>query len=139
MKPRRDITLGEMQDECRRRNAFCGYIGACPYRDFCHETVGDKCGWGDKGPRDWNLTDPPRFTEAQMALLKAWRDAGAMAAQLTHDVAGMDSIFFYSFSKPLQIEYCMGFVKNSKVLVGLDFNGEILDLAELLGKDGESK
>ena len=125
---RRDITLGEIQDECKRKKK----CQECDYKEVCPARSGN-----EEIPERWNLTDPPRFTEAQMALLKAWRDAGAMAAQLTHDVAGMDSIFFYSFSKPLQIEYCMGFVKNSKVLVGLDFNGEILDLAELLGKDGE--
>ena len=120
---RRDITLGEMQDECRRRNAFCGDMGACPYRDFCHETVGDKCGWGDKGPRDWNLTDPPRFNEAQMALLKALLDNGIKK------ISRNDAITF-------------DFTRNDVIGDGLFLGavklevGETLDLAELLGKEG---
>ena len=125
MKPRRDITLGEMQDECKRH----GDCGKCNVKTLCVHYL-------DKPYTSIDLTDPPRFTEAQMALLKAWHDVGARSAQLTHDSAGMDAIFFYSFSKPLRIEYCMGFVKNSTVLGGLVFNGETLDLAELLGKDG---
>ena len=124
MKPRRDITLGEMQDECRRRNAFCGDMGACPYRDFCRETVGDKCGWGDKDPRDWNLADPPRFTEAQMAFLRGCYGIGIVAIMRSGDRAKMH--LFTKFET-------IGVIKNAEIPLEI---GETLDLAELLGKDG---
>jgi len=128
MKPRRDITLGEMQDECRRRNAFCGDMGACPYRDFCHETVGDKCGWGDKGPRDWNLTDPPRFNEAQMAFWRGWYAIGARHAYHMIDI---DRVYMFDGSGA----FPKGQVLSTTVDTGLK-KGETLDLAELLGRDG---
>lgn len=64
---RRDITLGEMQDECNKHKKC---QGECPFESFCTEqrTL--------KDPSKWDLTDPPRFTEAQMALLKAYFDIG---------------------------------------------------------------
>lgn len=124
-KKRRDITLGEMQDECRRRNAFCGDMGACPYRDFCRETVGDKCGWGDKGPRDWNLTDPPRFNDAQMALLKGFYEIGIRA---------IERIGYAMWSTQGVNGSYVSIVKE----LGLKEN-ETLDLAELLGKESNEK
>ena len=124
---RRDITLGEMQDECRRRNAFCEDMGACPYRDFCHETVGDKCGWGDKGPRDWNLTDPPRFTEAQMAFWKAWYAMGFIRAS----VLASGAFLFEALNAPdILIHNCAPLRGKLSMKIG-----DTLDLAELLGRD----
>ena len=130
-KPRRDITLGEMQDECRKRNAFCGDMGICPYRDFCHETVGDKCGWGDKGPREWKLSDPPRFNEAQMAFWRGWY---AMGARFVKRRTGTGCVDFSLTTK----EFCVSnpCVLPNDIAIQLE-EGKVYDLAELIGKENE--
>ena len=77
MKPKREITLGEMQDECSFRGDNCETIGGdkCKFFELCAtmQTI-------DKGcltPIMWNLTDPPRFTEAQMEFWRGWYAIGA--------------------------------------------------------------
>ena len=116
-KKRRDITLGEMQDECRRfESPLCGGK-ACAYVDLCNQI---KSGYT---PHAWDLTDPPRFNEAQMALLKALLDNGIKK------ISRNDAITF-------------DFTRNDVIGDGLFLGavklevGETLDLAELLGKDG---
>ena len=130
-KKRRDITLGEMQDECKKRNAYCGDMGICPYRDFCHETVGDKCGWGDKGPREWKLSDPPRFNEAQMAFWRGWYAMGARWVRRRTGTACVD------FSTTTE-GFCTSWssVIPNEIAIKLE-EGISLDLAELLGKDSQ--
>ena len=118
---RRDITLGEMQDECKFRGDNCETVGGdrCKFFEVCAtmQTIEKGC----LTPIMWNLTDPPRFTEAQMALLKGLyacgcvtliQDEGITAAQSKDG----DAMWF-------------GKMLNLK-------STETLDLAELLGKDG---
>ena len=113
-KPRRDITLGEMQDECKKHKKC---QGECPFESFCTEqrTL--------KDPSKWNLTDPPRFNEAQMELLKALLDNGIKKISrkdvITFDFTRNDVIGDGLFLGAVKLEV-----------------GETLDLAELLGKDG---
>lgn len=113
MKPRRDITLGEMQDECNRRklNKYEVKCGGCPYDGICAPM-----------PCDYNLTDPPRFNEAQMALLVTMKNIGAR-----HATQRSDAIRFYNIA-PLE---CIAVI--SKQILNV---GETLDLAELFGKEG---
>jgi len=115
-KPRRDITLGEMQDECKKywNKGNLGSCGKCEYMSVC-------CHYESYTPAQLNLTDPPRFNEAQMALLKGFYEIGIRAIERigyamwsTQDVNGS----YVSIVKEL----------------GLKEN-ETLDLAELLGKD----
>ena len=133
MKPRRDITLGEMQDECKFRGDNCETVGGdrCKFFEVCAtmQTIEKGC----LTPIMWNLTDPPRFTEAQMAFWRGWYGIGATRAwrsdannsrQCVHVHDAEDKYLGY-----LQIEYDALPIRC----------GETLDLAELLGKDGESK
>ena len=118
-KKRRDITLGEMQDECLKHNMCEG----CPHAEWCGANSAD----------GWDLTDPPRFNAAQMAFWRGWYGIGATRAwrsdannsrQCVHVHDAEDKYLGY-----LQIEYDALPIRC----------GETLDLAELLGKDGESK
>ena len=125
MKPRRDITLGEMQDECKKHTQRPCACKTCPYDSWC----------GDGSPNSWNLTDPPRFTEAQMAFWKWWRKQGAdyvygevFPAQ--HSERERRYLVFVQ-QKPYQE---IGRVEG-KMHEWIE-TCETLDLAELLGKDG---
>ena len=69
-KKRRDITLGEMQDECLRVDRKC---------EKCNKDISAACDLMINSearfqePCVWDLTDPPRFTEAQMDLRQSIR------------------------------------------------------------------
>ena len=124
---RRDITLGEMQDECKFRGDNCETVGGdrCKFFEVCAtmQTI-------DKGcltPIMWNLADPPRFNEAQMAFLRGCYGIGIVAIMRSGDGAKMH--LFTKFET-------IGVIKNAEIPLEI---GETLDLAELLGKDGESK
>ena len=126
---RRDITLGEMQDQCIKMHRHCERFEnkpECPFKEVCEGLHGK--GYA-KTPLAWNLTDPPRFNEAQMALLKAFKGVGAERVRVT--VYG-DSIRTFDlidrFGNGMSFNAILGIVRD-----------ETLDLAELLGKDGESK
>jgi len=110
---RRDIKLGEMQDECLKHIDLAG-CKECPYESWC----------GTSSPDGWDLSDPPRFNEAQMALLKALLDNGIKKISrkdvITFDFTRNDVIGDGLFLGAVKLEV-----------------GETLDLAELLGKDGE--
>ena len=113
---RRDITLGEMQDECMRARQ----CGECEYKSVCM--------WGRQlGMVHIDLTDPPRFTEAQMAFWRGCYGIGIVAIMRSGDGAKMH--LFTKFET-------IGVIKNAEIPLEI---GETLDLAELLGKDGESK
>jgi hypothetical protein len=127
MKPRRDITLGEMQDECkkhdrdRKRKIIDGECVAteCPMMGFCPFN-GEVDAFSSA-----NLTDPPRFNEQQMALLKGFYEIGirtierlGYAMWATQDASGN----YVSIVNKLGLE-----------------ENETLDLSELLGKEGENK
>ena len=134
-KKRRDITLGEMQDECKRVDRKC---------EKCDRRISVVCGSmvNSNGyfetPKDWDLTDPPRFNEAQMALLKAFYENGARSVRLGHDVDAIDCVYFYSSANPTERKQQIGHVKDQSLFDALNYGcGETLELAELLGKDGE--
>ena len=123
-KKRRDITLGEMQDECRRFDSpLCGG-NKCAYQDLCNQM---KSGCT---PHAWNLTDPPRFNEAQMAFWRGWYGIGAVFAHRSDATNSSRCVHIrdaeYNYLGYLQIEYDALPIKC----------GETIDLAELIGKDG---
>lgn len=130
---RRDITLGEMQDECTRIGGICvgiknitedcKYLAVCPFQSAKRKMCA------------LNLTDPPRFDEKQMDFWRGWFDIGATLAIVgTHD--RLMAFYFYK-SDPTTWENYMGFSVRMDGLgeMGLK-DGQRLDLAELLGKDG---
>ena len=109
MKPRRDITLGEMQDECLKHQGGIGITSevcyGCPHESWC----------GASSPDGWDLSDPPRFNEAQMALLKVFYKRG--------------------FRKVITGSTRDALVDCIREFLGIG-EGVTLNLAELLGKDG---
>ena len=127
MKPRRDITLGEMQEKCVAYDcANCDPSLA----NLCRSMQTEE---GEmKAPKFWDLTDPPRFTEAQMAFWRGWYAIGARFSQRANTrVYIYDDLLKHIGS----FEYgCI----TQRIDHGMQ-DGETLDLAELLGKDGESK
>ena len=119
-KKRRDITLGEMQDECKKHKKC---QGECPFELFCTEqrTL--------KDPSKWNLTDPPRFNEKQMAFWRGLYTIGARSSK--RDNA---RVYIYDASESYigSLEYrCI----TKHVDLGIK-DGETLDLAEMFGKEG---
>ena len=122
MKPRRDITLGEMQDECKKywNGGNLGSCGKCQHMEVC-------CRYQSYTPAQLNLTDPPRFNEAQMELLKAYYTIGVRSLIET---GGEEFISLRGENGRV-----MGTVYRN--LLPEDVQKDIpLDLAELLGKDG---
>ena len=121
-KKRRDITLGEMQDECKKRDGLCcgmdswescKFFKVCPFQMQSRKALG------------WDLSDPPRFNEAQMALLKALQGVGARyVGRRNGELSAFDE---RSVHIPIT------------KLLGIDDEDYVI--AELLGKDGadESK
>lgn len=73
-KSKRDITLGEMQDECLKwwHNGNFGYCGKCQYMNVC-------CHYERYCPAQLNLVTP-RFTDDQKAFLRGWLALGAVEA-----------------------------------------------------------
>ena len=110
---RRDITLGEMQDECKRKKK----CQECDYKEVCPARSGN-----EEMPERWNLTDPPRFTEAQMAFFRGLHGLGVKkldkhARNGQPTAFGADgNIFYYDFLDDVEFP---------------------LDLAELLGNEKE--
>ena len=129
MKSRRDITLGEMQDECSFRGDNCETIGGdkCKFFELCAtmQTI-------DKGcltPIMWNLTDPPRFNEAQMAFWRGLHAIGINFVMLADDGS------LLRMAESRQADNCTMIAVLIEIKLGLS-KGEELDLAELFGKDG---
>ena len=120
---RRDITLGEMQDECKKycNGGNLGYCGKCKYMEAC-------CHYESYTPAQLNLTDSPRFNEAQMAFWRGWYAMGARKAVCA---SGLSAVNLFDGKNAFALS---GFT-TSGFDSGLK-NGEILDLAELIGKDG---
>lgn len=122
-KPRRDITLGEMQDECKRVKGLC--VDGCKFIDVCP----NRCDVETR-PSKWDLSDPPRFNEAQMAFWRGWY---AVGARFVKRRIGTGCVDFSLTTK----DFC---VSNSCVLpnnIAIQLEeGKVYDLAELLGKDG---
>lgn len=65
-KPLKDWTLGEIQEKCKSYGKF----ECCN----CPMLAGDEIGCKINGcPMEWNLTEPPRFTEQEVERAKAIR------------------------------------------------------------------
>ena len=110
-KKRRDITLGEMQDECKKHEH--GGSLNCTKCDPVIKSICDEM--EVKAICFIDLHDPPRFNEAQMALLKVFYDRG--------------------FRKVITGSTRDALVDCIREFLGVG-EGVSLDLAELLGKDG---
>jgi hypothetical protein len=121
-KKRRDITLGEMQDECSFRGRNCETVGGepCEYHRICNQIRTKGC----LPPEDWDLSDPPRFNEAQMAFLRGCYGIGIFGIMRSGERARR--IFFTKFET-------VGFLDNAEIPLE---PGETLDLVELFGKEG---
>ena len=119
MKPRRDITLGEMQDECKKHTQRPCACKTCPYDSWC----------GEGSPNSWDLTDPPRFTEAQMAFWRGWYAIGAKFVKRRFGTGCVD------FSLTTK-DFCTSYpsVLPNDIAIQLE-EGKAYDLAELLGKE----
>lgn len=123
MKPKREITLGEMQDECSFRGGNCQTISCATVGgDMCvHYKICGKIG----KPIDWDLSDPPRFNEAQMAFLRGCYGIGIIGLLRNSD--GVRTHFMTKFGSE-------GYIMNADYSLKV---GETLDLAQLFGKEGE--
>lgn len=114
-----------MQDECKRINGTCAglafvtedckYKGVCPFQMQSRRALA------------WDLTEPPRFTEPQMALLKALLAVGVLELD---DDSEYDQVIMYTAHGRIG-----GFRNKGGIELSLKA-GETLDLAELFGKDG---
>ena len=114
---RRDITLGEMQDECKKHRH-----GECNNCTKCDPVIKKICDDLDlKSPCGLDLSDPPRFNEAQMALLRALYGLDFVS------IKNLGSGAFKTTSKDGKTGMFME-------QLGIGEN-ETLDLAELFGKD----
>ena len=125
-KKRRDITLGEMQDECTKIGGICvgiknitedcKYLAVCPFQSAKRKMCA------------LNLTDLPRFNEAQMAFWRGWYAVGARTAEKYNNKNQITILD----NKGVLIAHAIGV----DVVEKMGLNGfETLDLAELLGKD----
>ena len=125
-KSKRDITLGEMQDECSFRGHNCETIGGepCKHYAICNQIRTKSC----MPPEDWDLSDPPRFNEAQMAF---WRGLHAIGINF---VMLADDGLLLRMAESRQADNCTMIAVLIEIKLGLS-KGEELDLAELLGKD----
>ena len=122
----RDIKLGDIQDECKRINgtcvglAFvtedCKYKGVCPFQMQSRKALA------------WDLSDPPRFTEAQMAF---WRELFNVGVKYVYN--GVSGLFL---SDCVDGDGNMGVIKKSEAVYWLKAADRI-DLEQLLGKDGK--
>lgn len=125
MKPRCDITLGEMQDECKRVDRKC---------EKCDRRISVVCGSmvNSNGyfetPKDWDFSDPPRFDERQTELLKAYYAIGVRSLVKT----GGDEFVSLRGEK----ECVLGTIYRS--MLPSEIQKEIsLDLAEMFGGEKE--
>lgn len=125
MKPRADTTFREFKAGCKR-NATNGseVCRKCEQKPLCDEIV-----VMEKAPAYWNLTDPPRFNEQQMALLKALYGIGVNKIQ---SGAAFDGIYLYT----KDLIDTAGLIYSGKIGTSIKLeDGETLDLAELLRKE----
>jgi len=89
----------------------------------------------DKGciaPNRWNLTDPPRFNDAQMAFFRWWYGIGARKAVNSNSYEYGAITVFEDVNKRQ-----IGNAQEFSIIKAVKENGNELDLAELLGEDGK--
>ena len=118
-KKRRDITLGEMQDECSFRGHNCETIGGepCKHYAICNQIRTKSC----MPPEDWDLSDPPRFTEAQMALLEGLHAIGAESIYNMHGTLRLGSTRWGDKNTIVEL---LGLKDGEKVELGELFEGD---------------
>lgn len=127
-KPKRDITLGEMQDECKFRGRDCTTLGGgmCDYYDVCDQMRSKN----KLPPAEWDLNDPPRFSDEAMAFFRGWYAIGAKCASRDSDDVFCHEITFYDEATNL-----IGYMVHTKTANEFKPQQRI-DLAELLVEDG---
>ena len=119
MSERAKIHLGDIQCECLKRSMDCEKGGVvCDYRPICHAIKNEM-------PLVWDLSDPPRFNEAQMALLRALYASGVVKI-----VFGATNDLLRCLDTEFNMTAGLFWQR-----IGLP--REEIDLAELLGKDEE--
>ena len=121
-KKRRDITLGEMQDECRKHEH-----GGCLNCTKCNPVIKKIC--DELNVDGFNLIDlanPMRFNEAQMAFWRGWY---AMGAKFVRRWKVGHITFLNEYGDTI------GTIERHLDLADVLEVDETLDLAELLGKD----
>ena len=89
-KPLKDWTLGEIKAECKKKNNTCMHEKSCPLittgkssgTPFCRIVAAPK---GGLLPANWDLSEPPRWTEQEIKMAKAikalWPDAEDIRAR----------------------------------------------------------
>lgn len=113
--------ISEWVGECKRRNGDC-YIGTrCEFTYICSQQA--------ITPHKL-VADPPRFTEAQMALLKALWAVGVLEVD---DDREYDQVIIYTARGRIG-----GFKNEGGIELPLNAD-ETLDLAELFGKEEKSE
>ena len=122
MSERAKIHLGDIQCECLKRSMDCEKGGVvCDYRPICHAIKNEM-------PLVWDLRDPPRFNEAQMAFWKPWYEMGFIRAS----VLASGALLIKALNAPdILIHKCAQLRGKLSMKIG-----DSLDLAELCGKDG---
>lgn len=121
---RRDITFGNIKTLCKRTTR--NDLSVC--KDCIYGSVCRACGFVI-APAFWDLTDPTRFNEAQMAF---WRGLHAIGINF---VMLADDGLLLRMAESRQADSCTMIAVLIEIKLGLS-KGEELDLAELFGKDG---
>ena len=67
-KPLKDWTLGEVMAECEKHTAHC--VGCPLWTDAAGCRLDTSC-YRDNDPKQWNLSEPPRWTEQDKEDAKA--------------------------------------------------------------------
>lgn len=67
-KPLKDWTLGEVKAECEKHTAHC--VGCPLWTDAAGCRLDTSC-YRDNDPKQWDLSEPPRWTEQDKADAKA--------------------------------------------------------------------
>lgn len=127
-KPRGQITLQEMQDECKKHGGMCAHCEQ-GIKQMCDEVI--KSPAYRSAPIDWNLADPPRFSDEAMAFFKWWYDRGAKKA-INVNSYELGAITVFEDKNERQI----GNAQEYSIIAEVKKNGNQIDLAELLEKDG---
>ena len=69
----KDYTLGEVKELCQSIGSSAKDCPDCPLQRWCDNMMDTR----EYVPSDWDLTDPPRWNEGEVALATALYQAGA--------------------------------------------------------------
>lgn len=67
-KPLSEWTLGEVKAECEKHTAHC--VGCPLWTDAAGCRLDTSC-YRDNDPKEWDLSEPPRWTEQEVERVKA--------------------------------------------------------------------